>query len=366
MTETSSHVLLDDGSSVDTATSAAMMQVDGRGEGFRENINVELPTPMKTKTLPLPKPSQSRVARSVATRREPSNPARVIHDKKIQPLSPEIKVRDPNLAHQAALRRLNGNSSIQQSVPVTIGTSPPPSGIEPVLVRSYTNSTPLDDPSRKAKMRTHRRSRVDDKACELPPLERFSFQDILASIDPDVKGSIDAIAEICGRSRMSLADQYGSHLPPQGELAPLLEQSDAQGPHPGHLVVQDESFSHSQLPRTSNHDHDRRNSASLGLVGNLHPRRSVTLSAPVVTTSNVNSQSVPNSSSEPTGATSASADPHSTILPQVLSWLRRSSASFAAGGHDGSQPTDLDYNSAADALHRILTRTGEPPPASGV
>lgn len=365
MTEISPRILLDDGSSADIANSAAVMQVDGRSEGFRENINDVLSASIKTNTLPLPKPSQNRGARSVETPKERTNPARVIHDKRIQPLSPEIKPRDPNLAHRAALHRLNGNSSIQQSVPAT-GAGPSSSGIEPVLVRSYTNSTPPDDPLRKTKMRTHRRSRVDDKACELPPLERFSFQDILASIDPDVKGSIDAIAEICGRSRMSLADQYGSHLPPQGELTSLLDQSDTQGPHPGHLVLQDESFSHSQLPRNPNQDHDRRNSASLGLVGNLHPRRSVTLSAPVVTTSNVNSRSVPNSSYESIGATSASADPHSTILPQVLSWLRRSSASFAAGGHDGSQPADLDYNSAADALHRILTRTGEPPPASGM
>ena len=33
----------------------------------------------------------------------------------------------------------------------------------------------------------------------------------------DVKAEIDSIAEICGRSKLSLANEYGSHLPPHGE-----------------------------------------------------------------------------------------------------------------------------------------------------
>src|SRR5690606_6733077 len=30
--------------------------------------------------------------------------------------------------------------------------------------------------------------------------------------------TLDNIAEICGRSKLSLANEYGSHLPPQGEI----------------------------------------------------------------------------------------------------------------------------------------------------
>ena len=40
----------------------------------------------------------------------------------------------------------------------------------------------------------------------------------------DVKAEIDSIAEICGRSKLSLANEYGSHLPPHGER-PLGENT---------------------------------------------------------------------------------------------------------------------------------------------
>lgn len=367
MTDNSSRVSLDHGSSAETATTAAVMHVAGKGEGFVEDNNVLLPTVTKTDTIPPPNRPHGRVTPLVETPRAQSDREGAIKDRNTQPSSPEINPREPYLAHQAALRRLNGVSSNHRRVYDAIETSPSSSGVEPVLVRSYSNSTPLDDPSRKAKMRNKRRSRVDDKSCELPPLDRFSFQDILASIDSDVKGSIDAIAEICGRSRMSLADQYGSHLPPQGELTSLLEHGHVQGPQPAHLTWQQESSPNPQLTRDQNQAQDRRSSASLGLVGNLHPRRSVTLSAPVVATSNINSQPVPNpSTSEHLDTITASTDPQSTLLPHVLSWLRRSSASFAAGGHEAAQLADGDYNSAADTLQRILRRIGEPPAPSSV
>lgn len=215
-------------------------------------------------------------------------------------------------------------------------------------------------------MRNKGRSRVD-KSCELPPLERFSFQDILASIDSDVKGSIDAIAEICGRSRMSLADQYGSHLPPQGELTALLEHGQVPGSQSEDHVSGQELPSTFQLTRDHTQVHDRRHSASLGLVGNLHPRGSITSSAPVIATSNINFQPIPNSyMSEHLDPANASADSsQSAPLPYVLSWLRRSSASLTAGGHE-SLINDGDHNSAADVLQRILRRTGEPPASASV
>jgi hypothetical protein len=52
----------------------------------------------------------------------------------------------------------------------------------------------------------------------LPSAEDFSFSAILRAVDPEIRDAIDAIAEICARSRMSLADEYDSHLPPQGEI----------------------------------------------------------------------------------------------------------------------------------------------------
>lgn len=52
----------------------------------------------------------------------------------------------------------------------------------------------------------------------LPSAEEFSFSAILRAVDPEIRDAIDAIAEICARSRLSLADEYDAHLPPQGEI----------------------------------------------------------------------------------------------------------------------------------------------------
>jgi hypothetical protein len=51
---------------------------------------------------------------------------------------------------------------------------------------------------------------------ELPPVSAFSIRGILDAIQEDIEGDVDAIAEILGRSRLVLADQHDSHLPPQG------------------------------------------------------------------------------------------------------------------------------------------------------
>jgi hypothetical protein len=52
----------------------------------------------------------------------------------------------------------------------------------------------------------------------LPSLDDFSFSAVLRAVDPEIRDAIDAIAQICARSRMSLADEYDAHLPPQGEI----------------------------------------------------------------------------------------------------------------------------------------------------
>jgi hypothetical protein len=50
----------------------------------------------------------------------------------------------------------------------------------------------------------------------MPAVGAFSFVEILAAIEADVRGDIDAIAEACGKSRLSLANEYAAHLPPHG------------------------------------------------------------------------------------------------------------------------------------------------------
>lgn len=85
---------------------------------------------------------------------------------------------------------------------------------QPVLVRSYTSPKPT--PSGSPSGRSH----------VLPPIAAFSFADILRTADStDLQSAIDGIAEICAKNRMSLAEEYGSHLPPVGEITAVSTDS---------------------------------------------------------------------------------------------------------------------------------------------
>lgn len=52
----------------------------------------------------------------------------------------------------------------------------------------------------------------------LPTDKDFSIENILQAIEPDVRVTLDSIAEICGRSKLSLANEYDSHIAPLGEI----------------------------------------------------------------------------------------------------------------------------------------------------
>ncbi|KAK3698619.1 hypothetical protein LTR37_016847 [Vermiconidia calcicola] len=78
----------------------------------------------------------------------------------------------------------------------------------PVLVRGYTNGDASSSTTRSVR---------GSKA--LPPISAFAFADILRTADsPDFQAALDGIAEICAKNRMSLADEYSSHMPPLGEI----------------------------------------------------------------------------------------------------------------------------------------------------
>ena len=80
---------------------------------------------------------------------------------------------------------------------------------KPLLVRSYDNgrASPSSATPRRQGTQT------------LPPIASFTFAEILRSADSaEFQSAIDGIAEICAKNRMSLADEYSSHLPPQGEI----------------------------------------------------------------------------------------------------------------------------------------------------
>ncbi|KAJ5775132.1 uncharacterized protein N7511_000143 [Penicillium nucicola] len=82
----------------------------------------------------------------------------------------------------------------------------------------------------------------------LPTDKDFSIESILQAIEPDIRGTLDSIAEICGRSKLSLANEYGSHIAPLGEicappggLGPVEEASPSEEQRStDNVVIQDE------------------------------------------------------------------------------------------------------------------------------
>lgn len=90
----------------------------------------------------------------------------------------------------------------------------------PVLVKAYDSDTT-----------TLKRSVTGARASKaLPPVSSYTFAAILRSSDgPEFQQAINGIAEICAKNRMSLADEYASHLPPLGEIT--ASDSAAVRPH---------------------------------------------------------------------------------------------------------------------------------------
>ncbi|MCJ1287559.1 hypothetical protein MMC26_006911 [Xylographa opegraphella] len=119
---------------------------------------------------------------------------------RLSPSTPRTSTPTARRPHSATA------ASTSTSAPILVNPSPFPTM---ATANSPRASKHLHYPASKASSRSPSHA--------LPPLSAFSFADILASIDQDVKAEIDSIAEICGRSKLSLANEYGSHLPPHGE-----------------------------------------------------------------------------------------------------------------------------------------------------
>lgn len=142
-----------------------------------------------------------------------------------------------------ALRQLNGNTrplTRKSRQANSTGSRSSTLVSQPVLVRSYSGNT--DRGAESSKMPSRRRSlssRDQRRAPQLPSAEDFSIEAILRVIEPDIRTTLDSIAEICGRSKLSLANEYGSHIAPFGEIrAPpggLLTVEEASASHEGEL-----------------------------------------------------------------------------------------------------------------------------------
>ena len=120
---------------------------------------------------------------------------------------------------------LNGQPPKSQGIETITGGPSAPSN-HPVLVRTYNDNMKSARPGAPKGLGSDLDQTGEDFKHNFPPVSSFSFQEILAAIDPEIRGSIDTIAEICGRSKLSLANEYNSHRPPQGELdMPNVDES---------------------------------------------------------------------------------------------------------------------------------------------
>lgn len=257
-----------------------------------------------------------------------------------------VALPESNSAQEAALPRLSGASPPRRKkfeVVASTSSTSPSSTSQPVLVRTYSGSSGRAGSSKQSEMEKNRKSKAKNRPCDLPRLESFSFQDILASIDPEIQLSIDAIAEICGRSKLSLADEYSSHRPPHEELTSL--QTDLATVLPAHLSpVQEYS--------RQNIDCDHKNSASLALIGSSNHKKNGIQSLPTAATSNVHSTSYTEpTTAKPSNVTNSLSEEQSSLLPHILAWIRRSSASIT-----GPVETSLSTRDPSTVLHRVLSK----------
>lgn len=281
-----------------------------------------------------PQPISKRSTRAV----EAAGPASALADPQ---LADETGATRGRVAQDATLRRLNGLGPQPHQSRDSRSTA----STQPVLVRKYSKSPPTASSSNQLSgMRQKRRSRGNKESSEMPSLERFSFQDILASIDPEVSGSIDKIAEICGRSKMSLADEYSSHLPPQADFSmSTLQEHTEQVPIPRLEPVEEASSTHEDT--THNSQSMRSEVARLSIAGESTRTQKDLLSAPVTATSAVALQAHSTAVQE----TVRQSDIRSPYIPQLLVWLRSSQEDSRR-----SSQTLQRNSGAANALQRIL------------
>ncbi|PKY03909.1 hypothetical protein P168DRAFT_291005 [Aspergillus campestris IBT 28561] len=152
-----------------------------------------------------------------------------------------------------ALRQLNGSSARPWSASSRHQAHhhPPPTrstlASQPVLVRAYSGG-PHDSqetskmPSRRSFLFTggsgpgsSSSSGSQNRGPPLPSHEDFGIDSILRAIEPNIRGTLESIGEICGRSKLSLANEYDSHIAPLGEI---------RAPAGGLLTVEEASSDH--------------------------------------------------------------------------------------------------------------------------
>lgn len=160
------------------------------------------------------------------------------------------RMRGQQQQQQHHQRQRSGGQSSSMSVP------------QPVLVRAYSGNASENRATTETRKKPSTTSRFlsflgfssassasssQPRAPRLPSADDFSIGGILQSIEPNIQGTLDSIAEIYGRSKLSLANEYGSHIAPLGEIrAP-----------PGHrhlLTVDEASSEQERQPQGGGYD----------------------------------------------------------------------------------------------------------------
>ncbi|KAE8144590.1 hypothetical protein BDV25DRAFT_166475 [Aspergillus avenaceus] len=155
-----------------------------------------------------------------------------------------------------SLRHLSGSNQPSSSnrPESQTGGRPSTEPSQPVLVRAYSGGP--NGSMQNSRMSLRRsfpfigRSETPNRGPGLPSDDDFSIDGILRAIEPNIRQTLDSIGEICGRSKLSLANEYGSHIAPLGEIR-------AQ---PGGLMPVDEASSEHERQAGDNvviYDDDR-------------------------------------------------------------------------------------------------------------
>ncbi|OQE19481.1 hypothetical protein PENSTE_c015G09474 [Penicillium steckii] len=134
----------------------------------------------------------------------------------------DSRMRTNNLRQMNQDRRLSSRAD-QNNFPSARPATQP---TQPVLVRAYSGNA--DDTTAQSSTMSPRRlfpftssktsASSRPSGPPLPAVQDFSIESILQAIEPDIRGTLDSIADICGRSKLSLANEYGSHIAPLGEI----------------------------------------------------------------------------------------------------------------------------------------------------
>ncbi|KAJ5462678.1 hypothetical protein N7475_007622 [Penicillium sp. IBT 31633x] len=193
---------------------------------------------MESETLPSTRPLSSALPRQGWPRLSPSHAPRVVsaagpsHSQNANPRY-EPATDDAAAAHRnTASCHLNSDPRpLSRPARADIPSDRRPATTiptRPVLVRAYSGDA-NDKPRRPSTMSARRffpfsslrnltPSRPPQPEIILPSDKDFSIESILQAIEPDIRGTLESIAEICGRSKLSLANEYGSHIAPLGEI----------------------------------------------------------------------------------------------------------------------------------------------------